>query len=1096
MSDQQPCCNGAQVALGAEQGCCGGVSRRSFLQASSLTVLGTSSAVGAFAGPFEFVDTESDQPIPEDKKLSAQWRRSLTQRGEPEVYRGEEQLKYIGMPVGGICCGQLYLGGDGRLWVWDIFQNLTDEGKPRGTSAGPHYRTPPDPNNPGENQSFGVRHGFALQIGRGEKAQIRTLDRHGFKDVSFRGEYPIGRVKYQEEGVGVEVWLEAFSPFIPTDAKSSAMPATVLSYTVKNKTQEQIEANLLGYLGNYVCPTNHQAELGLRVNSAVVRPDRTTVAMQARALQEKSIREPILIADFEGSSYEGWTVEGDAFGDRPYRRREMPGYHNVSRHKGEAVANSHNARVGKSVAAADALKGKLTSEPFQIERRYLTMRVSGGRHPGKTCVNLLIDGQIVETVTGHNSNIMRSHTWDLEKYAGEMAQLEIIDDMEGPWGHIGVDNIVLSDLPAEREEFEDLPGYGSMALSLLEGDGLIALELPTTGPVDQTWFEQLRPAMELASGVESSADFAQHPVSGVAKSFTLGPGESTRIDFVISWWFPYLRPLRSGFDAIEGIDTLNRHYENWFASANGVAAGVAQNQDYLLETTRLWNKVWYDSTLPYWFLDRTFIPLCNLATQTCFWFDNWRFWAWEGVYCCAGTCTHVWNYAQGVARIFPELERVTREMVDYGLSLEEDGEIWYRGEVARHVAHDGQLGVILRAYREHTCSPDDAFLKRNWPGIRRSIEYMIAQDKNEEGLLRGMQYNTLDQSWYGPMGWISSMYLAALEAGKAMASEMRDESFAKRCEKIIAAGKQNLIKELFNGEYFIHRPPDFKSTNTNDGCHIDQLFGESLALQGGLPSVVSREESQKALDALWRYNFAPDAGGFRNQMQQTIPGGRWYAMPGEAGTVMCTWPRGGAEKAAGEGVRGFVAYFNECWTGQEYQLAAHMLYQAQPDSELVERGLAITRAVHDRHLPQLRNPYNEIECSDHYARALASYGVFLGACGFRYHGPRGEIAFAPRINPQDFRAPFTTAEGWGTFHQKVEANRLVAGIELLHGHAAIGTVSLELCGGIRGRQVTDVQITGYHGIEWSQQGEQVRVQLPDQVGLAAGEQLQVSITVS
>jgi hypothetical protein len=80
-------------------------------------------------------------------------------------------------------------------------------------------------------------------------------------------------------------------------------------------------------------------------------------------------------------------------------------------------------------------------------------------------------------------------------------------------------------------------------------------------------------------------------------------------------------------------------------------------------------------------------------------------------------------------------------------------------------------------------------------------------------------------------------------------------------------------------------------------------------------------------------------------------------------------------------------------------------------------GLAVSRAIHDRYDAALRNPYNEIECSDHYARAMASYGVFQAVCGFNCHGPRGHIEFAPRLVPEDFRAAFVTAGGWGTFRQ-------------------------------------------------------------------------------
>ncbi len=298
--------------------------------------------------------------------------------------------------------------------------------------------------------------------------------------------------------------------------------------------------------------------------------------------------------------------------------------------------------------------------------------------------------------------------------------------------------------------------------------------------------------------------------------------------------------------------------------------------------------------------------------------------------------------------------------------------------------------MILRAYREHLTAADDAYLKATWPRIRRSIEFLIGCDGDENGILEGEQYNTLDKAWFGAMAWISSFYIAALRAGEAMATDMKDTAFATRCRTIAERGSALLVKQLYNGEYFIHRPDPKHpgTTNSNNGCHIDQLMGQAWAWQVGLPRIAPRPEVLSALEALWKYNFTPDAGAYMKRMQPVIKGGRWYAMEGEGGVVMTSFPHGGAETASGKGH--FAYYMNEVWTGQEHQLAAHMLWEG-----LVDKALVLTRMIHDRHHASRRSPYNEVECSDHYARAMSSHGTFLAACGFDYHGPKGHIAFAP-----------------------------------------------------------------------------------------------------
>jgi len=170
-------------------------------------------------------------------------------------------------------------------------------------------------------------------------------------------------------------------------------------------------------------------------------------------------------------------------------------------------------------------------------------------------------------------------------------------------------------------------------------------------------------------------------------------------------------------------------------------------------------------------------------------------------------------------------------------------------------------------------------------------------------------------------------------------------------------------------------------------------------------------------------------------------------MRGEAGLLMCTFPRSDwdYQQAKGKGPDWAAGYFNECMNGFEYQVAGHMIWEG-----LVTEGLAVTRAVHDRYHPSRRNPWNEVECGDHYARSMASYGAFLAACGFEYHGPHGHLGFAPRVSsetaggPSEFKAAFTTAQGWGSFSQRSASDALTFRIDLKWGVLALRSLAFQL----------------------------------------------------
>ena len=988
----------------------------------------------AMAGPFTREDF--DQLVPADKKLRPEWLKSLFERGTPEVLRGEA-LRFVGMPVGGLCSGQLYLGGDGKLWQWDIFNRHI------GTGDG-HYANPPPAQSP-------VEQGFTLTI----DGQPRALSREGFSGVTFRGEYPIGVVEYRDPGAAVEVTLEAFSPFIPLNTEDSSLPATVLHFTVRNTSARKLDLELSGLLENAVCQ-GHRERPGTRHLKRIAGDGFTflegTVAKLAEA--PAAARPEILFEDWNKDDYQGWSVEGGAFGKGPVRKTAIPPYQGDVGGDTERVVNSHATAPGTDTPTRDNATGKLTSRKFQLERHYVRLWVGGGDHAGRTCVNLLVDGKVVRSVSGRRNNQMTLQTLDVRDWEGQQACLEIVDAQQGEWANIGVGRITLADRAGEGAPLEGLPDHGSMGLALLGAPADLCADA-LTAPLDA----------KLAGSI--------------GRKFSLEPGAAASVDFVLAWYFPNLK--------IDGVRDDGRWYATRFDSALAVAAYLVQHFKRLTDQTRLWRDTWYDSTLPYWFLDRTQLNTSILATSTCYRFRSGRFWAWEGVGCCQGTCGHVWQYAHAVARLFPDLERGLRERVDFGFAQQADGAIFFRGENNNIPAIDAQAGSILRALREHQMSVDGTFLRKNWPGIRRATEWLINKDGDGDGLIRGNQHNTLDADWYGAVAWLSGLYQAALLAAAAMADEGGDADFAAKCRAIARKGQAMLVSELFDGEYFINKvdPAHADAINSGTGCEIDQVMGQSWAYQVGLPRVFPEKETKSALRSLWKYNFSPDVGPYRARFKD----GRWYAMAGEAGLLMCTFPRRDWDytQAKGNGSAAvFAGYFNECMNGFEYQAAGHMVWEG-----MVQEGLAVTRAVHERYHASRRNPWNEVECGDHYARSMASYGVYLAACGFENHGPNGHLGFAPRLTPNDFRCAFTSPEGWGTFNQHDTPAGRDARVELRWGTLRLKSLALELA--TAGKTPTlRVEAAGKK-LEFKQEldGRRLVIRLQQEVVLKPGEALEI-----
>jgi hypothetical protein len=332
------------------------------------------------------------------------------------------------------------------------------------------------------------------------------------------------------------------------------------------------------------------------------------------------------------------------------------------------------------------------------------------------------------------------------------------------------------------------------------------------------------------------------------------------------------------------------------------------------------------------------------------------------------------------------------------------------------------MGRIISLYRDWQISGDTGWLKKIWPQAKKAMEYAWKSwDADKDGLMEGEQHNTYDIEFYGPNSMMSAFYLGALKAATEMAAAMTDWPAARAFRDLYEKGRRNYDAVLWNGEYYVQKYDQVmeKKYQYGEGCLSDQLLGQWLGMVSGLGRYLPQERVRSALGAIYRHNFMPDFRNFSNAQ-------RTYALGDEKGLLLCSWPKGGRPPLP------FV-YSDEVWTGIEYQVASHLIYEG-----LVEQGLSVVRAVRDRYDGRRRNPWDEVECGHHYARAMSSWGVLLALGGAAYSGPEMRMGFDPKVAADDFRTVWTSGSGWGTYAQKITAGR-TAELKL---EAAAGEVSL------------------------------------------------------
>lgn len=561
------------------------------------------------------------------------------------------------------------------------------------------------------------------------------------------------------------------------------------------------------------------------------------------------------------------------------------------------------------------------------------------------------------------------------------------------------------------------------------------------------WFD---PLTVLWKTVQEGATPQAGPIGDGAPSsggsiyapFTLAPGEEKTIVVRLAWHTPQTDlcygkdPAPCADGACDCAAAMPHHtpwYAGRFADIEAVNAYWRSEYGRLRAESAAFADCFYDTDLPPEVVEAVAANLTILKSPTVLRQVDGRLWAWEGCFdaagCCPGSCTHVWNYAQALPHLFPDLERTLRE-TEFGPSQDAAGHQAFRAALPIrsvlhdfHAAADGQLGGIMKMYREWRISGDTAWVRRMWPAVKHSLHYCIETwDPDHRGALFEPHHNTYDIEFWGPDGMGTSFYLGALQAAAAMARTVGDD--ATLYETLLARGRAFMETALWDGEYFIQQivwqglrapdPTQAQSFHTyyspealailqregpkyqyGRGCLADGVLGAWLAACCGVEEFLDHAKVAGHVRAVFRYNFRADLAEHANPQRPT------YAAGHEAGLILCTWPKGAEPTLP-------MVYSNEVWTGFEYQVASHLMMCGY-----VAEGLQIVRAARDRYDGRVRNPFDEYECGHWYARAMSSYGLLQGLTGARYDAVEQTLYLRPSL-PGDFRAFISTATGYGT----------------------------------------------------------------------------------
>jgi len=598
--------------------------------------------------------------------------------------------------------------------------------------------------------------------------------------------------------------------------------------------------------------------------------------------------------------------------------------------------------------------------------------------------------------------------------------------------------------------------------------GTIALTTTSQGQVsyrtswaDLIWGDSLLDFWDdlLADGrLDERKSAMNAPTGSLAVSVVVPANGTTQVTFLLSWVFPnrlsWRAPDRNPQTWDNNLRRIGNYYAEKFADAWDVARIITPQLVELENRSREFAAAVCDSDLPLAVREAALFNVTTLRTQTCFRTPDGYLFGWEGCQdkfgSCFGSCTHVWNYEQATAFLFGDLARGMRE-VEFLRSVDERGLMSFRvnlpleyGNEFGVAAADGQMGCIIKIYRDWKLSGDELFLAKLWPKVRTAIEFCWVEggwDADQDGVMEGCQHNTMDVEYYGPNPQMGFLYLGALRAVEEMALASGEKQFADRCRALFENGSRLIDEILFNGEYYEHRvqPPkgtkianglrwnlgaqdfDNPELQLGAGCLVDQLFGQFLAHITGLGYLGKPENISRALASILQFNFKRSFKDHFNHM-------RSYVLNDESAILMASYPHGNRPPRP-------FPYFNEVMTGFEYTAAVGMIYEGA-----VVDGLLCIDAIRDRYDGKRRSPFNEAECGHHYVRAMASWAAILALTGFQYDGVAAGITFAPATKPS--RQFWSNGRAWGTFRQDPQGETISCHLTVGGGTLKVQTLTI------------------------------------------------------